>query len=66
MFALAARLEQAGRGVEAEQWLRRAIEAGNFTALQMLAERLEKTDRAEAERLRRYGIEPGGVTADPW
>jgi uncharacterized protein HemY len=68
MYALAQRLDQAGRGEEAERWLRRAIEiGGDLTALNFLAERLDRTDRPEeAERLRRYGIEPGGRTADSW
>jgi hypothetical protein len=63
---LVRRLDDTGRGDEAEWWLRRAIELGGTTAAQDLAERLDKTDPTQAERLRRYGIEPGGATATPW
>jgi uncharacterized protein YidB (DUF937 family) len=59
-------LDETGRSEEAGQWLRRAIELEGTSAAQELAERLDTTDPAEAERLRHYGIEPGGATASQW
>ncbi len=66
LMRLVVRLDEGGRGDEAEQWLRRALELGYAQAPHVLADRLDKTDPAQAERLRRFGIEPGGVTAAPW
>jgi tetratricopeptide (TPR) repeat protein len=69
MEELAILLEQHGRIEEAEAWLRRAIEIGRIgsNATARLAELLGRTGRAqEADRLGRFGIEPGGRTADPW
>jgi hypothetical protein len=59
-------LERTGRGQEAERWLRHATELG-LTLGNELADLLERTGRGqEAAGLRRFGIEPGGRTADPW
>jgi hypothetical protein len=63
---LLGRLDEAGRGEEAENVLRQAVEAANGTPISLLAEWLGKTDRPQAERLRRYGMELGGATAAPW
>lgn len=63
---LAGRLEVADRSEEAQRLWRWILEAGNSAALENLAQRLEQTDPAAAESLRRYGIEPGGTTAAPW
>ena len=66
MLELAGLLERTGRGQEAEHWLRHATEIG-LTLGDDLARLLERTGRGqEAARLRRFGIEPGGRTADPW
>jgi Flp pilus assembly protein TadD len=69
MVELASLLEQRGRIQEAVSWLRRAVEAGRIgsDAMSKLAELLERTGRGqEADRLHRFGIEPGGRTANPW
>jgi hypothetical protein len=71
MLELAKLLEHSGRSQEAEGWLRRARELGITTGgsggKSDLARLLERTGRGqEAERLRRFGIVPGGRTADPW
>lgn len=60
-------LDRAGRGHEAEQRLRHAVEGGNRYARGILHKRLHRAGRTEeSERLRRIGIEPGGLTAEPW
>ncbi|MEV0660627.1 effector-associated domain EAD1-containing protein [Actinomadura luteofluorescens] len=57
----------AGSRADAERWSRRAIEIGVPAAVDDLARLLVDTGRqAEAERLQRYGIVPGGATCDPW
>jgi TPR repeat protein len=66
LHVLARRYGQAGRSHEAEQWWRRIIEAGSSAGVPALADRLGQSDRAQAEHLRRYGIDPGGATAAPW
>jgi hypothetical protein len=71
MGELARLLEQSGRDQEAEGWLRRARELGISTGgrggKSILARLLERTGRGqEADRLRRFGIVPGGRIADPW
>jgi TPR repeat protein len=71
MGVLARLLEQSGRDQEAEGWLRRTHELGISTGgsggKSDLARLLERTGRGqEADRLRRFGIVPGGRTADPW
>jgi tetratricopeptide (TPR) repeat protein/transcriptional regulator with XRE-family HTH domain len=69
MEELAIVLEQHGRIEEAEGWLRRAVEIGSIgsNAKRRLGELLGSTGRVqEADRLGRFGIEPGGRTADPW
>jgi TPR repeat protein len=69
MLELAELLEQRGSMKEAEEVLRQAAEAGSIgtDAIGKLAGLLERTGRGqEAGRLRRFGIEPGGRTADPW
>jgi len=63
---LIGRLEQAGRAAEADQWRRRLVETGTYGGVHQVALQLDKTDPARAERLRRYGIEPGGATSAPW
>jgi hypothetical protein len=66
MLELARLLERTGRGQEAERWLRHATEIG-LTVGSDLTDLLERTGRGrEAARLRRFGIEPGGRTADAW
>ncbi len=60
-------LREAGRADEAIIFYRRAAEAGDAHALKLAAGMMQKAGRSdEAARLRRYGIEPGGQTADPW
>jgi tetratricopeptide (TPR) repeat protein len=61
-------LEREGRTEEAEAFMRKTVEAAPFfDAWRMLTEFVERTGRpAEADALRRYGIEPGGLTASPW
>ena len=56
------------RGVDAtEEWLLRQAEAGYPAALGRAVEFLASQGTAEkAERLRRYGIQPGGLIAAPW
>jgi TPR repeat protein len=67
MRALAQCLERASRGEEAEHWWRRAAEAGLWDAMMDLTQWLERVGRGEeAEQLRRFGLQPGGRTADPW
>jgi TPR repeat protein len=69
MLELAELLEQRGNRGEAEQLLRQAAETSSPASgvMDKLAELLQRTGRSrEAARLRRYGIEPGGRTAEPW
>jgi len=63
MLNLAEVYHCADRDGDAQRWLRRAIEMGNTRARDKLAALL---DGVEADSLRRFGIEPGGKTADPW
>ncbi|MFE9750140.1 methyltransferase, FxLD system [Saccharothrix saharensis] len=59
-------LVQRGQHHEALRLLRHAVEAGVPLAEEKLAERLRRAGRAEeADRLTRFGIEPGGATAAP-
>ncbi|MEU0487042.1 hypothetical protein ABZ260_48795, partial [Streptosporangium sp. NPDC006013] len=56
-----------GRTREAERLLVHAVETGHWPAQDRLIALLGRTGRAgEAERLPRFGIEPGGSTAQPW
>ncbi len=56
-----------GRGAEGEPLLREALEMGDPLAEGLLIDHLRAGGgRREAERLERYGIDPGGVTAAPW
>jgi TPR repeat protein len=67
MRQLAERLEEGGRETEAEAWWRCATEAGDPDAVGRLARSLKGAGRGEeATRLERFGIEPGGHTANPW
>ena len=67
MLELARLLESTARAEEAKGWLRRAAERGNSEAMLELGGLLERTGRGhEAARLHRFGIEPGGRTADAW
>jgi thioredoxin-like negative regulator of GroEL len=60
-------LEEAGRVEEAITWLQACAEAGDTHALGRAAELLEKAGRTdEMQRLRQYGIEPGGSIAERW
>ena len=60
-------LQEAGQADEAIIFYQRAAEAGDAHALELAAGMMQKVGRSdEAARLRRYGIEPGGQTADPW
>jgi hypothetical protein len=65
-------LQENGKTREAESWIRRAIDldssARSFGAsVHALSSMLKSAGRsAEAERLKRFGLEPGGATADPW
>ncbi|UED83281.1 hypothetical protein [Streptomyces profundus] len=60
-------LEQAGRQEEAMVWLRQELTSGNRRARWITAELLARTGHGpEAERLRRYGVEPDGSIAQPW
>jgi hypothetical protein len=56
----------AHQDADGERISRRILEGGNSAALENLADRLDQTDSAVAEDLRRYGIEPGGATAAAW
>lgn len=66
LHVLMGRLYLAHRDADGERVWRRILEAGNSAALENLAQRLDQTDPAAAEDLRRYGIEPGGATAAAW
>ncbi len=66
LHVLMGRLYLAHRDVDGERVWRRILEVGNSAALENLAHRLDQTDPAAAEDLRRYGIEPGGATAAAW
>jgi hypothetical protein len=66
MVALATRLAATSRPAAAEPWLRRATEAGNPHGLDALLGFLTKRRPDEADQLRRYGINAGGLTAEPW
>jgi hypothetical protein len=66
LHILVGRLYVANQAEEGERVWRWILEAGNSAALENLAQRLDQTDPAAAESLRRYGIEPGGTTAAPW
>lgn len=63
-------MEQAGEHDELEQWLRQLLEAGvpdpiaSNVALGLLLQ--TRGRHKEAVRLHRFGILPGGRTADPW
>jgi hypothetical protein len=67
-------MKEAGRVDEAIRWLTglaetgdRGIEVEAPIVLVTATAVLEKIGRAaEAHRLRRYGLEPGGRIADPW
>jgi replicative superfamily II helicase len=64
MRTLAERFDQAGRGDEADQWLRSAADAGNLNALHVLAGRLQLAGRDEdAEHIWRRIIEAGNSAA---
>jgi hypothetical protein len=59
-------LEKAGLLEEAEMRLRDALETGRRSADYRLTQFLDRVGRcAEAEQLRKYGIVPGGHTAQP-
>ncbi|WP_211769720.1 tetratricopeptide repeat protein [Kutzneria sp. CA-103260] len=59
--------ERSGRPEEAIRWYRRVVEAGNPSGLERLTHLLRQSDQAEeADSLRRYGLVPGGTTAEPW
>ncbi|RCG26827.1 hypothetical protein DQ384_28475 [Sphaerisporangium album] len=56
-----------GRTREAERLLMHAVETGHWPAQDRLIALLGRTGRAgEADRLWKFGIEPGGSTAQPW
>lgn len=60
-------LEANGRSDEVEQTLRYALESRFTYTMQDLTRILESTGRQpEARRLERFGIDPGGRTANPW
>jgi hypothetical protein len=63
LSVLAARFREADRLAEAEQVWRRIIESGNDLAIYNPIVRLQQDDLSEMQR---YGIEPGGATANPW
>lgn len=65
--AVAELLRAAGRTDEALAWLRRASRTGDPYAWRQYAELLEAAGRVEeAQRMRRYGWEPGGEISEPW
>ena len=67
MQHLAELLERAGRGGDAEPWLRSAAQHGDIKALGQLAGLLRRSGRAaEADLVVKFGLEPGGRTAEPW
>jgi pentatricopeptide repeat protein len=60
-------LLKADRKADAESVMRAALENGHGGSLGELANFVEACrGNEEAQRLRIYGIEPGGATADPW
>jgi hypothetical protein len=67
LWRVADLLGTVGRVEKAITWWQRAAETGNTHALGRAAELLEKTGRTdEMQRLRQYGIEPGGSIAERW
>ena len=64
---LALALERAGWTRDAELWLRYITQSSGQSDVRWLADFLMRTGRtAEAERVAKFGLEPGGLTADPW
>jgi hypothetical protein len=62
MRTLAERLDEAGRGAEANQWLSDSAGAGNLNALHVLAGQLQLAGRGqEAEQVWRRIIEAGNI-----
>jgi tetratricopeptide (TPR) repeat protein len=60
-------LDSAGRSDEARLLLRDALERGDRSAERKLTQWLERAGHSqESDQLRRFGIEPGGSTAEPW
>ena len=60
-------LENAGRTGEAVDWLFKQLESGHLAALDVASTLIENAGGdEEAERLRRYGRDPGGAIAQPW
>jgi transcriptional regulator with XRE-family HTH domain len=60
-------LQWDGHDSDIEHWLRGLAEVGNVTAMEDLLRGMERAKRRqEADRLRRFGIKPGGRTDDPW
>jgi tetratricopeptide (TPR) repeat protein/transcriptional regulator with XRE-family HTH domain len=67
MRSLAALLSKANLMDLAEWWLRNAVQYGDTESVTELAALMRMTGRTdEAEQLIRFGLEPGGLTADPW
>jgi TPR repeat protein len=67
LFALASILENGGWPDRALLRYRNVIECKRTDAMNPLAELLVRMGRSEeAKRLRAFGIEPGGPTAQPW
>lgn len=66
LHLLIGRAVQGGRAGEPDCWRRQLAQTGTWGGVSQIVQQLESTDHAQAERLRRYGIEPGGATADPW
>ena len=60
-------LDEVGRHAEAVDWYLRFVETGNTGPMTRVARLLRTLGRTgEAERLLRYGIEPGGAVAGEW
>ena len=59
--------ERSGQAAEAIRRYRQVVEAGNASGLERLAHLLDRSGRHdEAHDVTRYGLLPGGATAQPW
>ena len=66
LHLLMGRAQLRGQQEDVDHWRRRLVETGTWGGVFQLVQQLQNTDPVQAEQVRRYGIEPGGATADPW
>ena len=67
MRTVAELLDKAGQIGLAEWWMREAAQHGDAESLADLAGLLQRVGRVdEADRVKKFGLEPDGRTADPW